>query len=42
VQVKLGRQLKSFLDLGESVKVGYMAHDDAIKMDRKATERYTL
>lgn len=39
-QVSIGRQLKEFLDYNESI--GFIFHDDAIKLDRGAKNRYTV
>lgn len=41
-QVTLGRQFKSYLDLNDTTRIGYMVHEDAIKLDRKAKERYNV
>lgn len=41
-QVGIGRQLKEFLNIPETVKIGFMAHSDAKKDDRRAKERYTV
>eukprot|EP00218_Dolichomastix_sp_CCMP3274_P002400 CAMPEP_0170161960 /NCGR_PEP_ID=MMETSP0033_2-20121228/76842_1 /TAXON_ID=195969 /ORGANISM="Dolichomastix tenuilepis, Strain CCMP3274" /LENGTH=198 /DNA_ID=CAMNT_0010399585 /DNA_START=58 /DNA_END=654 /DNA_ORIENTATION=- len=46
VQMALGRQFKQFCGVtqngGEMARIGYMVHDDAIKLDRKAKDRYTV
>jgi translation initiation factor 4E len=34
--------MKQVLDLNETTRLGYMLHDDAIKLDRKAKDRYTV
>lgn len=42
VQIAVGKAFKKELDLGEGSKIGFMVHDDAIKMDKKAKDRYTV
>jgi len=42
VQVGIGRQFKAALELPEASKIGYIAHDDSLKMDKKARDRYTV
>jgi translation initiation factor 4E len=41
-QTSIGKSMKSILDLNETTRLGYMLHDDAIKLDRKAKDRYTV
>ena len=41
-QMAVGKCMKSVLDLNETTRLGYMLHDDAIKLDRKAKDRYTV
>ena len=41
-QMAIGKQMKLVLDLNEATKLGFMLHDDAIRMDRKAKDRYTV
>ena len=41
-QVAIGRHLKDILDIPESEKIGYMVHDDAIRLERRAKDRYTV
>ena len=41
-QMAVGKCMKQVLDLNETTRLGYMLHDDAIKLDRKATDRYTV
>eukprot|EP00854_Cymbomonas_tetramitiformis_P020693 gene20693-24799_t len=42
VNVGIGRQFKAALELPESSKIGYIAHDDSLKMDKKAREKKIL
>eukprot|EP00232_Nephroselmis_pyriformis_P028732 CAMPEP_0182854032 /NCGR_PEP_ID=MMETSP0034_2-20130328/1018_1 /TAXON_ID=156128 /ORGANISM="Nephroselmis pyriformis, Strain CCMP717" /LENGTH=207 /DNA_ID=CAMNT_0024984825 /DNA_START=65 /DNA_END=688 /DNA_ORIENTATION=- len=42
VQVTVGKDLKTLLDLSDSTRIGFLAHSDAMKMDRKAKDRYPL
>lgn len=42
VQLAVGKAFKSCLDLGESTKIGFLVHDDSIKLDKKAKDRYTV
>ena len=41
-QIAIGRHLKSVLGMPENEKIGYMVHDDAIRLERKAKDRYTV
>lgn len=41
-QLSIGKQMKLILDLNETTKLGYMLHEDAIKLDRKAKDRYVV
>jgi translation initiation factor 4E len=41
-QVSVGRHFKSVLDIPETEKIGYMVHDDAIRLERRAKDRYTV
>ena len=41
-QLAIGRHFKTVLCIPESEKIGYMVHDDAIRLDRRAKERYTV
>ncbi|KAK9818154.1 hypothetical protein WJX72_007894 [[Myrmecia] bisecta] len=41
-QVSVGKQLKKILDLPDTVKIGFMAHSDAKRDDRKAKDRYLV
>jgi translation initiation factor 4E len=38
----IGRHFKSILGMGENEKIGYMVHDDAIRLERRAKDRYTV
>lgn len=40
-QMSLGKQLKSVLDLDNSVRISYTAHADAKTQERRAKDRYT-
>lgn len=40
-QLAIGKTMKATLDLTDTTRLGYMLHDDAIKLDRKAKDRYT-
>lgn len=42
VQVGIGKQLKEFLNIPETVKIGFMAHSDAKREERRAKERYSV
>lgn len=42
VQTNVGRQLKEMLQIPEQSKIGFMAHSDAKRDDRRAKERYTV
>ncbi len=42
IQVTLGKQLKQVMNVEEGTRIGFMAHDDAIRLDRKAKDRYTV
>eukprot|EP00899_Mesostigma_viride_P022592 jgi/Mesvir1/3517/Mv11993-RA.1 len=41
-QCNVGRQLKQFLDIPDNSRIGYLVHEDAMKMEKKARERYTV
>ena len=41
-QIHIGKKLKEFVDVGDNVKVGYLVHEDAKQMDRRAKDRYTV
>eukprot|EP00223_Ostreococcus_mediterraneus_P005504 CAMPEP_0174578394 /NCGR_PEP_ID=MMETSP0929-20130131/790_1 /TAXON_ID=548131 ORGANISM="Ostreococcus mediterraneus, Strain clade-D-RCC2572" /NCGR_SAMPLE_ID=MMETSP0929 /ASSEMBLY_ACC=CAM_ASM_000573 /LENGTH=129 /DNA_ID=CAMNT_0015759495 /DNA_START=421 /DNA_END=810 /DNA_ORIENTATION=+ len=41
-QVSVGRHFKSVLDIPDTEKIGYMVHDDAIRLERRAKDRYTV
>jgi translation initiation factor 4E len=41
-QLAVGRSFKAILGLPESDKINYMVHDDAIRLERKAKERYSV
>ena len=41
-QLTIGRQMKAILSIPDSEKIGYMVHDDAIRLERRAKERYTI
>jgi len=41
-QLTIGRQFKAILSIPDSEKIGYMVHDDAIRLERRAKERYTI
>ena len=41
-QIHIGRKLKEFVDVGDNVKIGYLVHEDAKQMDRRAKDRYTV
>lgn len=41
-QMAIGRHFKSILAMGENEKIGYMVHDDAIRLERRAKDRYTV
>lgn len=42
IQVVLGKQFKSVLSCEEGTRLGFMVHDDQIRLDRKAKDRYTV
>ena len=42
LQTNLGRQLKEMLQIPDQSKIGFMAHSDAKRDDRRAKERYTV
>lgn len=42
VQVTVGKQLKEVLSMPDNVKLGFMAHSDAKRDDRRAKDRYTV
>jgi len=41
-QIAIGRHFKSVLDMPENEKIGYMVHDDAIRLERRAKDRYSV
>ena len=41
-QLAIGRHFKTVLGVPDSEKIGYMVHDDAIRLERRAKERYTV
>jgi translation initiation factor 4E len=41
-RIAVGRSFKAILGLPESDKINYMVHDDAIRLERKAKERYSV
>ena len=41
-QMAIGRHFKTVLGLAENEKIGYMVHDDAIRLERRAKDRYTV
>lgn len=41
-QISVGKHLRCILEVSENEKIGYMVHDDAIKLERKAKDRYTV
>lgn len=41
-QMGIGKAMKAVLDLNETTKLGYMLHEDAMKLDRKAKDRYVV
>ena len=41
-QLSIGRSFKTILGLQDSEKINYMIHDDAIRLERRAKERYTI
>lgn len=41
VQMSIGKELKTICGMGEISRIGYLVHQDAIKLDRKAKDRYT-
>eukprot|EP00244_Chara_vulgaris_P006778 TRINITY_DN2558_c0_g1_i1.p1 TRINITY_DN2558_c0_g1~~TRINITY_DN2558_c0_g1_i1.p1 ORF type:complete len:234 (-),score=41.83 TRINITY_DN2558_c0_g1_i1:208-909(-) len=41
-QMSIGRQWKEVLDFGDQVKIGYVVHEDAKKLDKRAKDRYTV
>lgn len=42
LQVGLGKQLKEILNMPDTVKLGFMAHSDAKRDDKRAKDRYTV
>lgn len=42
LQTNVGRQLKEMLQIPDQAKIGFMAHADAKRDDRRAKERYTV
>ncbi|KAI7836896.1 hypothetical protein COHA_009228 [Chlorella ohadii] len=42
LQTNVGRQLKEMLQIPDQAKIGFMAHSDAKRDDRRAKERYTV
>ena len=41
-QIAIGKQLKETLEMGESARIGFLAHQDAMKLDRRAKDRFTI
>ena len=41
-QVAIGRHFKDVLEIADGEKIGYMVHDDAIRLERRAKDRYTV
>ena len=41
-QTNVGRQLKEMLQIPDQARIGFMAHNDAKRDDRRAKERYTV
>jgi translation initiation factor 4E len=41
-QLSVGRSFRSILGLPDNEKINYMVHDDAIRLERKAKERYSV
>lgn len=41
-QVSIAKQLKKILDLADSQRLGFLAHNDAKNQDRKAKDRYVV
>lgn len=41
-QTNVGRQLKEMLQIPDQARIGFMAHSDAKRDDRRAKERYTV
>ena len=41
-QMAIGRHFKTVLGLADNEKIGYMVHDDAIRLERRAKDRYTV
>lgn len=41
-QISIGKVMKTVLELGESGRLGFTAHDDAAKQDKKAKDSYTV
>lgn len=41
-QMAIGRHFKNILEMPDNEKIGYLVHDDAIRLDRRAKDRYTV
>ena len=41
-QMDIGTNFKKILDAPPMSRIGFMVHDDAIKMDKKAKDRYSV
>jgi translation initiation factor 4E len=41
-QVAIGKQLKEIFGMPETARLGFLAHSDAKRDDRKAKDRYTV
>jgi translation initiation factor 4E len=41
-QMTIGRKLKAVLELPENQKIGFTSHDDSLKMEKKAKDRYSV
>jgi translation initiation factor 4E len=41
-QISIGKVMKAALEIGESGRLGFTAHDDSAKQDKKTKDRYTI
>jgi len=41
-QIAVGKQLKAILDINDANKIGFISHDDAKLLDRKAKDKYVV
>ena len=41
-QVAIGKQLRETFGMPDAVKMGYLVHQDAMRDERKAKDRYTV